>query len=154
MAQDLRSFLDQVTRSRPQDVQIVSREVEPAYEITAIVATLEREAKRRPVLVFEKVKGSPFSVLTNLHGAAPASPWRWASVRRRCSGRISGRAPADHSPRGRCGGVLDGRHLVRQGSDPRSVELWRVHVIEALPRSQTGKIQKWRLPELDASLPE
>ncbi|MGH7335866.1 MAG: hypothetical protein ACREKS_24585 [Candidatus Rokuibacteriota bacterium] len=69
MAQDLRSFLDGVRRSRPNEVQIVSREVDPAYEITAIVVKLEREARRRPVLVFEKVKGSPFPVLTNLHAS-------------------------------------------------------------------------------------
>jgi UbiD family decarboxylase len=69
MAQDLRSFLQLVARSRPHEIQVVSREVDPAYEITAIVAKLEREAKRRPVLVFEKVKGSPFSVLTNLHAS-------------------------------------------------------------------------------------
>jgi 2,5-furandicarboxylate decarboxylase 1 len=69
MAQDLRSFLDDVRRSRPSEVQIVSREVDPAYEITAIVVKLEQEAKRRPVLVFEKVKGSPFPVLTNVHAS-------------------------------------------------------------------------------------
>jgi UbiD family decarboxylase len=69
MAQDLRSFLDLLKRNRPHDLQIVSREIDPAYEITAVVAKLEREAKRRPVLIFEKVKGSPFSVLTNLHAS-------------------------------------------------------------------------------------
>jgi 2,5-furandicarboxylate decarboxylase 1 len=43
--------------------------VDPAYEITAIVVKLEREAKRRPVLLFEKVKGTRFPVLTNLHAS-------------------------------------------------------------------------------------
>ena len=37
MAQDLRTFLDLVKRSRPEDVQIISRPVDPAYEITALV---------------------------------------------------------------------------------------------------------------------
>lgn len=69
MAQDLRSFLDSIRQSRPTDVQIVSREVDPAYELTAVVVKLEREARRRPVLIFEKVKGSPFPVLTNLHAS-------------------------------------------------------------------------------------
>ena len=32
MAQDLRSFLDLVKRTRPADFQIVSRPVDPAYE--------------------------------------------------------------------------------------------------------------------------
>jgi UbiD family decarboxylase len=69
MNQDLRSFLDQVKRTKPEDFVIVSHEVDPAYEITALVVKLEREARRRPVLLFEKVKGTPFPVLTNLHAS-------------------------------------------------------------------------------------
>src|SRR3989304_5468229 len=67
MAQDLRSFLDLVKRRKPEDFRIVSKEVDPAYELTALVVKLEREAGRRPVLLFERVKGSRFPVLTNLH---------------------------------------------------------------------------------------
>src|SRR5262249_794671 len=48
---------------------IVSKEVDPAYEITALVVKLEKEARRRPVLLFEKVQGTPFPVLTNLHAS-------------------------------------------------------------------------------------
>jgi 2,5-furandicarboxylate decarboxylase 1 len=83
MAQDLRSFLDLVKRQRPEDFQIISRPVDPAYEITALVVKLEQEARRRPIVLFENVKGSAFPVLTNLHasrarlataiGAAPAA---------------------------------------------------------------------------------
>jgi UbiD family decarboxylase len=69
MAQDLRSFLDLVKRTRPADFQIVSRAIDPAYEITALVAKLEKEGRRRPVLLFENVKGSSFPVLTNLHAS-------------------------------------------------------------------------------------
>ena len=69
MAQDLRSYLDLVKRRTPGDFEIVTREVDPAYEITALAVKLEREAKRRPVLLFEKVKGSRFPVLTNLHAS-------------------------------------------------------------------------------------
>ena len=69
MAQDLRTFLDLVKRSRPEDVQIISRPVDPAYEITALVVKLEKEARRRPVVLFENVKGSAFPVLTNLHAS-------------------------------------------------------------------------------------
>jgi UbiD family decarboxylase len=68
MAQDLRGFLDLIERRKPEDFVIVSNEVDAAFEITAIVAKLERE-KRRPVLVFEKVKGTRFPVLTNLHAS-------------------------------------------------------------------------------------
>jgi UbiD family decarboxylase len=69
MAQDLRSFLDLLKRTRPADVQIISRPVDPAYEITAVVAKLEKEGRRRPVLLFENVKGAAFPVLTNLHAS-------------------------------------------------------------------------------------
>src|SRR6516165_3179642 len=67
MPQDLRTFLDQVKRDNPQDFLVVSREVDPTFEITAITVKLEQEAKRRPILLFEKVKGSDFPVLTNVH---------------------------------------------------------------------------------------
>lgn len=69
MAQDLRSFLDLVKRDRPDDFVIVSKPVDPAYEITATVVKLEREARRRPVLLFERVTGTRFPVLTNLHAS-------------------------------------------------------------------------------------
>jgi len=67
MSQDLRSYLDIIKRTDPGDFLTVSREVDPAFEITAITVKLEQEAKRRPVLLFEKVKGTKFPVLTNLH---------------------------------------------------------------------------------------
>ena len=69
MAQDLRSFLDLIKRRKPEDFQIISKPVDPAYEITALVVKLEREARRRPVLLFENVKGTKFPVLTNLHAS-------------------------------------------------------------------------------------
>ncbi len=71
MAQDLRSYLDLIKRQKPEDFQIVSKPVDPAYEITALVVKLEREARRRPVLLFEHVKGTKFPVLTNLHASRP-----------------------------------------------------------------------------------
>ncbi|NIO09006.1 MAG: UbiD family decarboxylase [Deltaproteobacteria bacterium] len=69
MPQDLRSFLEQVKKKDPQDICIIKKEVDPAYEITATVTKLEREAKRRPILIFEKVKGSAFPVITNVHAS-------------------------------------------------------------------------------------
>src|SRR3989442_965382 len=71
MAQDLRSYLDLVKRRKPGDFEIVSKPVNPRYEITALVVKLEREAKRRPVLLFENVTGTKFPVLTNLHASRP-----------------------------------------------------------------------------------
>ena len=67
MSQDLRSYLQSIKQSHPEDFLAISREVDPAYEITAIALKLEQEAKRRPILLFEKVKGTKFPVLTNLH---------------------------------------------------------------------------------------
>src|SRR5919106_1111397 len=67
MSQDLRSYLDLIKQNHPEDFLVIAREVDPAFEITAITVKLEREAKRRPILLFEKVKGTKFPVLTNLH---------------------------------------------------------------------------------------
>jgi UbiD family decarboxylase len=69
MGQDLRGFLDLLERRKPHDVVVVGQEVDAAFEITGIVAKLERDARRRPVLIFEKVKGTRFPVLTNLHAS-------------------------------------------------------------------------------------
>ena len=69
MAQDLRSYLDSIKRTRAADFQIVSRPVDPSYEITGLVAKLEKEGRRRPVLLFENVRGTKFPVLTNLHAS-------------------------------------------------------------------------------------
>jgi 2,5-furandicarboxylate decarboxylase 1 len=69
MAQDLRSYLDLIRRNNPEDMLVISREMDPAYEITAIAAKFDQEAKRRPILLFEKVRGSKFPVLTNLHAS-------------------------------------------------------------------------------------
>jgi UbiD family decarboxylase len=67
MPQDLRSYLESIKQDHPEDFVTISREVDPAFEITAIAVKLEQEAKRRPILLFEKVKGTKFPVLTNLH---------------------------------------------------------------------------------------
>jgi len=69
MAQDLRGYLDLIKRHKPEELVHVPREVDPAYEITALVVKLEREARRRPVVIFERVRGSRFPVITNLHAS-------------------------------------------------------------------------------------
>ena len=69
MAQDLTGYLDLVKRTRPDDLLVVSKELDPAYEITALVVKLEREARKRPVVICERVKGTSFPVLTNLHAS-------------------------------------------------------------------------------------
>src|SRR5258707_6690060 len=69
MAQDLPGYLDLIKRSRPDDLLVVSKEMDPAFEITALVVKLEREARRRPVVICERVRGTSFPVLTNLHAS-------------------------------------------------------------------------------------
>src|SRR6266404_5794013 len=69
MGQDLRSYLDTVKRRKSDEFQVVSRAIDPAYEITAFVVKLEKERRQRPVLLFESVKGTKFPVLTNLHAS-------------------------------------------------------------------------------------
>src|SRR5436190_3030331 len=69
MGQDLRSYLDTVKRRKSDEFQVVSRPIDPAYEITALVVKLEKERRKRPVLLFENVKGTRFPVLTNVHAS-------------------------------------------------------------------------------------
>src|SRR6266705_4960181 len=69
MGQDLRSYLDTVKRRKSDELQVISRPIDPAYEITALVVKLEKERRKRPVLLFENVKGTRFPVLTNVHAS-------------------------------------------------------------------------------------
>jgi UbiD family decarboxylase len=69
MPQDLRTYLEELKRKRPTDVQVVTKAVDPTYELTALVVKLEKERRQRPVLIFENVKGTKFPVLTNLHAS-------------------------------------------------------------------------------------
>ena len=65
MSQDLRSYLDLVESK--DDLVRISDPVDPLHEVSALVAKLARERRRRPVLLLENVKGSAFPVVTNLH---------------------------------------------------------------------------------------
>ncbi len=69
MAQDLPGFIALLKDRKPDEFVTVSGQVDPDYEITATVAKMEREARKRPVLLFENVKGCDFQVLTNLHAS-------------------------------------------------------------------------------------
>ena len=65
MSQDLRSYLELVESK--DDLVRISDPVDPLHEVSALVAKLARERRRRPVLLLENVKGSAFPVVTNLH---------------------------------------------------------------------------------------
>ena len=66
MALDLRGFLQQLEAESPDQVVRVKREVDPRFEVTGLLARLEKERKF-PVVIFEKVTGSDLPVVTNVH---------------------------------------------------------------------------------------
>jgi len=63
---DLRGFLSQLEAEAPDQIVRVTREVDPHFEVTGLLAKLEKERKF-PVVIFEKVKGSTLPVVTNVH---------------------------------------------------------------------------------------
>src|SRR5262245_57875204 len=65
MAKDLRTFVDEVGKGRPNDVFVVNREVDPVFELTAVIAKLEQSGEF-PAVMFKQVKGSSFPALINL----------------------------------------------------------------------------------------
>jgi len=65
---DLRSFIEKVRQEALEDVLTISKEVDPRFEITALVVKLEEE-RRFPILIFENVKGTKFPVVTNVHAS-------------------------------------------------------------------------------------
>lgn len=69
MPKDLRGFLQELESDAPDQIVRVTREVDPHFEVTGILAKLERERKF-PVVIFEQVKGSTLPVVTNVHADA------------------------------------------------------------------------------------
>jgi 2,5-furandicarboxylate decarboxylase 1 len=65
---DLRSFLDQVRQERRSDLLEVEREVDPRHETTAIITKLER-TQHFPIVLFKRVKGSRFPLVSNVCGS-------------------------------------------------------------------------------------
>lgn len=69
MPLDLRTFLRQIEVEAPDQLVRVTREVDPRFEVTAVLARLERD-RQFPIVLFEKVKGSRLPVVTNVHADA------------------------------------------------------------------------------------
>lgn len=65
---DLRTFLEELKKTRRSDLLEVEDEVDPRYETAAIVAKLEAH-HRTPVVHFKKVKGSALSVVSSVCGS-------------------------------------------------------------------------------------
>lgn len=70
MAQDLRTYLEELVRTRPEQLKIVEEEVDPEFEATAIVHKMEKDPKYPgfPAVLFKNIKGSKIPLLLNLHG--------------------------------------------------------------------------------------
>jgi 2,5-furandicarboxylate decarboxylase 1 len=65
MVKDLRTFIDEVAKTRPEDLFVVTREVDPVFELTAVLAKLE-QSSQFPAVLFRRVKGSNLPVINNL----------------------------------------------------------------------------------------
>jgi 2,5-furandicarboxylate decarboxylase 1 len=70
MAQDLRTYLDQLLAATPDAVRVVEDEVDPEFEATAIVHKMLNDPAYPgfPAVLFKNIKGSPIPMLLNLHG--------------------------------------------------------------------------------------
>ena len=66
--QDWRSFIQRVDESDHSQVIRIREEVNPAHDITAFVAELERQGTS-PLVIFENIKGYPIPVIANLLGS-------------------------------------------------------------------------------------
>ena len=66
MAKDLHSYLAFIEENCPEHIYHVTREVNPEFEATAIIAKLEKE-KRFPIVVFHNIKGANMPVVINIH---------------------------------------------------------------------------------------
>ncbi|MBI2304905.1 MAG: UbiD family decarboxylase [Chloroflexi bacterium] len=66
MSKNLRDFIAYLEEAAPEHLAHVRREVDPRFELTAVLARLEQE-KRFPAVIFHQVKGSSFPVVSNMH---------------------------------------------------------------------------------------
>jgi len=64
---DLRRFLAFLKEKHPEEIVEVQAEVDPDYEVTAIVKEMEK--RTNPVVIFRNPKGSPFPIVVNVLGS-------------------------------------------------------------------------------------
>ena len=70
MPQDLRTYLDLLLRTYPEQLKVVESEVNPEFEATAIVDRMEDDPTRFPgfpAVLFKNVGGASMPLLLNLH---------------------------------------------------------------------------------------
>ncbi|HWF41209.1 MAG TPA: UbiD family decarboxylase [Acidothermaceae bacterium] len=68
MAKSLRTFLDELSKHRPDDLKEVTRPVDAEHEIAALLSKLQRR-QEFPAVLFRNVGGSDYPVLINLHAS-------------------------------------------------------------------------------------
>ena len=70
MAQDLRTYLDELVAKHPEQLKIIEDEIDPEFEATAIVHKMEKDPSYPgfPAVLFKNIKGSKIPLLLNLHG--------------------------------------------------------------------------------------
>jgi 2,5-furandicarboxylate decarboxylase 1 len=70
MAQDLRTYLDQLVKHDPGQLKIVEEEIDPEFEAAAIVHKMEKDPRYPgfPAVLFKNIKGSKIPLMLNLHG--------------------------------------------------------------------------------------
>jgi 2,5-furandicarboxylate decarboxylase 1 len=68
MGKSLRDYLELLEKERPNDLKVITREVDPIHEISGLVEKLQKQGQF-PALLFKNVKGSQFPVLINLHAS-------------------------------------------------------------------------------------
>src|SRR5919109_1603445 len=67
---DLRSFLARLIEHDPRQLMVVDQEIDPVFEVTAIVDQMRTDARypNYPAVLFRKIKGSSIPLLINLQG--------------------------------------------------------------------------------------
>src|SRR5215471_197299 len=67
---DLRAYLQKLIEYDPKQLMIVDKEIDPIFEVTAIVDRIRTDARyaNYPAVLFRKIKGSSIPLLINLQG--------------------------------------------------------------------------------------
>ena len=67
---DLRAYLQKLIEYDPRQLMIVDKEIDPIFEVTAIVDQMRTDARypNYPAVLFRKIKGSSIPLLINLQG--------------------------------------------------------------------------------------
>src|SRR5262249_56289001 len=65
VAKDLRTFIAEIMERRPDELKMVTEEVDGRFGVTAVAQALERRGQF-PAVYFQRVRGSELPVVVNL----------------------------------------------------------------------------------------